>query len=265
MEETPKLSPSIAKKLLDGTPLAAWCDHRLLGNLRKPMTDGQRAGILAHAAILGDSEDVAVLPFDAFRSKDAKEARDAAIEEGKIPVTEKAWTEITENTPQIRQSLENSGVVFGGAVEQKLSWEEDGVLCTGVLDHWDGKVLVDEIKSGPAIPTREYCERHLVQSHSHLQDPAYRNAVASEIDCDPEEITVRFAFVQTQAPFACYVQPLSGAAREYAAIRWRRAVDIWRRCLSTGDWYGPSAEDMPFDVPVWALKREMEMEAYDAD
>lgn len=262
-KETPKISPSIAKKLLDGTPLNAWCNHRLLGNMAKPMTDGQVAGILTHATVLGHDERLAILPYDSFRSNEAKEAKQAAIDAGLIPVAQPKWDEASENAPHIIAALSGAGVILDGTVEHRFNWVEDGVLCTGVVDHWDGKLMVDEIKTGPSLPTREYCERHLIQSHSHLQDAAYRRAVAAELDVDPVEVTVRFAFVQSVAPFAVNIRPMTAAFREYSEIRWTRAVKTWGECLASGVWPGPNDEDYPFDVPVWALKREMELEAFD--
>ena len=74
-DETPALSPSVGKQLVDESPLHGYTFHRLLGGLKKKSTDAQVLGQLYHAGLYEAGEGVAVLDFDAFRSKDAKAAR----------------------------------------------------------------------------------------------------------------------------------------------------------------------------------------------
>jgi hypothetical protein len=78
--ETPRLSPSVASILLRRSPLHAWHYHRLLGGVRREPTASMENGTLLHHLVLvgGDSDKLAIIDAENFRTKAAQELRDAA-------------------------------------------------------------------------------------------------------------------------------------------------------------------------------------------
>lgn len=259
--ETPRLSPSIAAKLLDEGPLSAWANHRLLGNLRKPATDSQIAGKIAHAAILDDTSEVAPLDYPDFRTKEAREARDRLLAGGLIPIVQAKWDDALDMGRIVRERVEaETGIdLLDGAREMRMAWEGgEGVLCSGVIDYLaaDASRVID-LKTMPGFPSAGTCQRMLSSGHTLLQDAAYREAVADAIELD-------FLFVQTEPPYSVYWTTMAGDLRQVSEIRWMRAQREWARLLETDGWHEPLGRQVTH-APGWLLNHEMLEEAMGDD
>src|SRR4029077_5767017 len=77
--EGPSLTQSIAKILLEQSPLHAWHAHpRLGGKPDEPEAyDSAKAiGNAAHKLMIGRGKEIMVLEFDTFRTKDSQQIRD---------------------------------------------------------------------------------------------------------------------------------------------------------------------------------------------
>ena len=82
----PSLTQSIAKVILDHSPLHAWHAHPRL-NPRFVQDEEKKfdIGNTAHALLIGRGKSIAVIDADDWRTKAAKEAREAAaFAKGKI-------------------------------------------------------------------------------------------------------------------------------------------------------------------------------------
>src|SRR4051794_11565577 len=75
----PSLTQSIAKLLIDRSPLHAWYSHPKLNPDFKP-DDSTKfdVGNIAHKLLLGRGKDIEVLEFSDWRTKNAQLARDIA-------------------------------------------------------------------------------------------------------------------------------------------------------------------------------------------
>src|SRR5690606_29585641 len=82
----PSLSQSIAHVLLAKSPLHAWLQHPRLGGKARAATKAMDEGSLVHALLLGQDDQIVEVDADSWRTNAAKEQRDAARAEGKIPV-----------------------------------------------------------------------------------------------------------------------------------------------------------------------------------
>jgi hypothetical protein len=271
-EEIPRLSASIAHKLTTEGPLSAWANHRLLGGLGKPPTDAQQKGQIAHAALLGHSVEVAVLDFPNFKTKDAREARDEALADGKTPVTTAKWEEANLNAPHIRELIaERHGIdLANGTIEKRWEWTEfarDGsaVECSGYTDYWDGALQTVDLKTGDGYPTPEKIANDLARSHGVLQDRAYRGALAFHADVTTPEIDVVFLGVQMVAPFATCPVRFAGSYREVSELRWQRAIDTWADCEQKNVWPVKHLEPALIDAPGWLLNGELAEEVMISD
>lgn len=267
------LSPSIAQRLLSEGPLSAWANHRKLGNLAGPPSDSQLEGRLVHAAVLEDTSDLVIVEADSFRTKDAKAIRDAALADGKTPVVAPKWEGFKKRAFGIRESLANRNVFLDGRTEVRFNWVEDVeggriVNCSGVLDEWNEGDMVTDLKGcGSTFPTTHFCKGQISRSHALLQDAAYKSAVAERLGCDRDEVTVRFAFVQTEEPFASKIIELSKEFQEISYIRWRRAIDQWHELLELGVEKEHWDRDMDVETIYpdgWLLTQELELEAMES-
>ena len=270
MTELPKASPSTIQTLLSQGPLACWAGHRLMGNIQKAPSDSKIKGRLAHAALLGEAHDLAPLPFDAFRSNEAKAARDAALEEGLIPVTQTKLDATLPNAQRVHEQLERYGVSLDGHTEVLLEWEEQTSIgqtchCKGYADviQPDQKRII-ELKTADSVWTIPTAVRHLSDSHSLLQEPAYRRGAEAVYEIPAHEWEVLYLFVQMEPPFSILPGTLAGDFREMAEIRWMRGITEFAERLWRGTerkYWEPSTEPQVLTAPGWLLARELEIEA----
>ena len=133
-DETPRLSPSIAWKIESECPHAGWREHRLLGNQRKPPTDDMERGTIVHALMLQSGlEQVVEVDAADFKTKAAREIRDAARAEGRIPIVTSKLKELELAAGALIAGLWRHGISLdGGAVEERLEWSEWGVDFSGL-------------------------------------------------------------------------------------------------------------------------------------
>jgi len=253
--------------------LMGWARHRLLGNIIKPPTKSQLDGRMWHAAIMGEAHDVVRVDADNFKMKDAREARDEALAEGKIPVAAPVFDSLAPAVDRIHEELRRYGIDITGAtaIEELLEWSEYAtggveVLCSGYLDvRWN--FAIRDLKTGPSCTSVSQAMRQTADSHSLLQEPAYRRAVAQKHGVDFERTAFEYLFIQTQEPFCITPVPVSGQFRAAAEMRWQRAVDLWAECLSNGTdrhhWPGPqpynASHRQSIDVPQWTINAEIEI------
>src|SRR5690242_20841585 len=94
--DRPSLSASIAHLLVNQTPWHAWAAHpKLNPHYERVERDIFDLGNVAHQLILeGDAERVAVIDCSDWRTKDAREQRDEARAEGKVPLLRKDWERV---------------------------------------------------------------------------------------------------------------------------------------------------------------------------
>ena len=151
-QETVKLSYSIAKILLDKTPLHAWAAHRLLGGQKKADTQATIDGRIYEALLFGtEAERVRIVKADSFRTDAAKAARAEIEAAGMIAVLQSDYLEYAETAMAMATNLEKDHAIkFGPShpPEQRkidldmvgcwvgtqvtLIWTKDGVECKAV-------------------------------------------------------------------------------------------------------------------------------------
>ncbi len=271
MGEIPRLSPSIGHKLTTECPLSAWSAHRLLGGHKQERKESHTEGLIWHAGIMEKGRGIEVLDFDAFRSKDAKAARDKAIHDGKIPITTPKWEAMQGGVERIHEQLADIDIILDGEIEERIEWDEQAttgetVACSGYIDHRQG-LHIDDLKTGKACTSLHMAKRLIQGSHALLQDAAYRSAIATIHGEDRERCKMRFVFIQTQEPYTVTPVKLSGEFRELSFLRWQRAIDDWAKYLGKGrdrkHWPGPVERGVTATIHPdgWALAQELELEA----
>ena len=102
----PSLSAGLIKTLLNESPRHAYMAHPKLNPNKEP---DNRAifdiGKAAHSLILRDPKDFVIVDADDWRTKVAKEQRDAAYAEGKIPLLAHTFEEVKEMVTEARAQL----------------------------------------------------------------------------------------------------------------------------------------------------------------
>jgi hypothetical protein len=254
--DVPALTYSCAKRLLQQSPWHAWHKHPKLGNKQCESTDAMAYGTACHAVILGMAEQcLEILPFDDFRTKAAKDARDTAANAGKCPILQCKMTPINQLAEafarQVRASDAADFYAAGHQSELAAIFETDGVVCQSLFDRvnvgmreiWDIKTTQDA--------SDEACRRTIVNMGYDIQEPFYRRAMASVLGVSPTEIKFTFLFVETSAPYAVNIVRLDPDWQMAGDIDVNRAVKTWGDCLLANEW--PGYAESPYRQEVKTL------------
>jgi hypothetical protein len=262
---TPSLNQSVARTLITKSPLHAWTEHPRLGNVPRETTVPKIEGTVIHALLLGKGgHEIEVLNFDNYRTKAAQVQRDTVIMEGRTPVLEHKYAEITTAADVIRKNLAEQGVVFeGGQAEVSIEWQEEGdegpVLCRGRLDYLilekNFALIYDPKKITSA--DEQTCMRSAEDYGLAIQRAAYVSAIEKLRPDLAGRVSFKFVFMEIEPPYFALPREGDGVFAWYGEERWHRAVTTWERCLRTNNW--PGYPIVPLSVSPWALKREEEL------
>lgn len=256
----PLFSKSIAGKILSNNAYNAWYFHPKLGGHSKKQTDSMRAGSILHALLLGASDEVVTVDYDAFRTNEAKAERDTIEESGRIAVSQNEASKFDDAKNAITRQISNLLPVYYDAphmTELSVMYNFNGVECQSRYD-WispEYGLIIDLKKTNDA--SRENIERQIANYSYDVQDRMYTYAAEKawpEIDW-----TFLFIFFENNAPHHVHIGPIAPPAQETGEAKALIASEQWRACLDKGaaveNWpdYGYSEDG--FSVPFWEYKK----------
>lgn len=250
------LSASIAKVLLARSPRHAWIKHPRLNPDYKPDFDGKYdIGTAAHAAVLQGLDVCDALPFDDWRTKAAREARDCARAENRIPLLSKDYATVqdmrTAAVTAIAECADLSGVTLAdGDAEKTLAWQEGGIWCRARLDWLSHKRdLIIDYKTTSASANPSAWARTMAGMGGEIQPAFYLRGNAAT--GGPTRTHWVFLVQETYAPYACSFVGLSPAYLAWAAEKVTEAIRLWTACMSANDWPGYQSRITYLDPPSW--------------
>lgn len=249
----PALSCSEARKILSAP--ARYLYDRAAGEQHADHFDFGKA---AHTTILGVGAPVAVLDFDDWRTKDARQAKADAYEAGLIPVLASAWTSVEAMAAAVRAHPIASRLINPerGTAERSLFWSDErtGLPLRARLD-WcphkaDGRrLVVVDLKSTPATADPRSFGKSAASFAYHQQAAWYLDGVRRLIADDAAFV---FVVVEKSPPHLVNVIELDGEALAIGRDRNRRAIDVWAACLERDEWPGYPMEIASASLPRWA-------------
>lgn len=268
----PSLTQSVAKVLLDRSPLHAWASHPRL-NPAFERHDPSRFDLanVAHKLLLGRGKDVVVIDAPDWRSKAAKEERDAALGAGRLPVLPEQHGRALLMVDAALDAISNSGLVLmmpgddrivGGSPEMVIAWRDDVAgWCRAMID-WlsDDRRLVLDYKTTAASAAPHAIGQKMAADGWCIQ--AAMHEAGLDV-LDPENAGRRrhiFVCQETTAPYAVTLAqigegPMTMGRKQLAAAR-----SMWASCMETKVWPGyPDDVIMP-EYPGWAENRWLERE-----
>lgn len=250
--DTPSLNATVATALVLETAAHAKQKHPRLADSYTPShTDAMDEGTALHQMLLGDDR-VDVLDFDAFRTNEAKAARDESRAAGRVPILRKKWDEIALLGDSLKTQVAGfpttPPLFVEGRAEQTIVWEEDGVACRARLD-WlrtDLTTIDDLKKSRSALPRRFH--KAMYQLGYDIKAAFYIRAVRAAFGVDP---LFRWVAIEPDPPYALSVHVLSPDALKAAHDKVDLALDIWKTCLSSGEWPAYPQTVQVVELPEW--------------
>lgn len=243
----PSLSQSIAKILIDQSPLHAKYAHPRL----TPQVDGEdeekyvkakAIGDAAHALMLGRGKTLAIGKFDSWRTKDAQKFRDAATAEGKTPILEEHFTQahtlLRAGMAQLADH-EESNCFQNGKGEVALIWQEDGLWFRCLVDwlHNDLRT-VDDFKTTAMSVAPHVLGARAADAGWHIQAAMIERGLNA---LQPETMgrrKFRFVAQEQDPPFALNVMVMDEYWLTLGRKQLQHAVDIWSHCITHDQWPG---------------------------
>lgn len=253
----PSLTQSIAKVLLDRSPLHAWYAHARLNPDWEADDDTKfDVGNIAHTLLIGRGKNILVLDHDDWRTKEARAARDLARQNGQLAVLGKHYAKADKMVRAAKEQLALRGLsnLFndGGAGEVVIAWREKFGWCRQMVD-WladDCSVYTDykttDMSASPYVLGRRIadlgwdiqgamCERGL-QATGHIKGPH----------------RCLFIVQETQPPHCLTVCELSESILTMGRKKLDVAMQFWARALREDRWPGYPPEIVVPEYPGWA-------------
>lgn len=254
------LSSSIAKVLLDESPRKAWHSHPKLNKDFKDEHDEKfDIGTAAHAMLLEDDRSrIVVVQADDWRTKAAKEQREAARAAGKTALLERHFDATLAMVVAAREFVAKSEV---SELWKNSESELTGIVRDGTV--WlrarfdritrDRRIILDYKSTENASP--EKFSILLVRLGYHIQEAFYRR-VATLLGVSAPQFV--FLAQSVEAPHECSLHGCDPALQEIADAEVLRAIALWRQCLAKDSWpsYGGRVHwAMP---TTWMMQRHEE-------
>lgn len=259
------LNYSTAKLMVTRSPWHAWTLHPKLGGQRSEATDATDMGNIIDSLMLEDGRGLVEVDADDFRTKAAKEGRDAARSAGKVPVISVKLQQFRAIASKFQKHLADLGIKLDGQSQVTVTWQEMGlngpVDCRGRLDHFKrANLTIYDVKttSGSAHP--EACSRKIYEMGYDIQAVAYRNAL-ERVDFDlAGRIKFVWLFLELEPPYCVTALRPSGTMWQLGETRWKRGVHLWEKCLKEDKWPGYVDGIDSVEPPAWAWNKELEQE-----
>lgn len=267
----PPASSSIIKLLLEKSPAHVWAQHPSLNPDWQP-DDGEKkfdVGTYAHSIFLeGDQSRVHVVDATEWRTNAAKEERDAARAEGKVPLLAHQYEEVRRMVDALRAQIAyldaQPPVFVNGRPEQTIVWREEDVLCKMRADYLhNSHCVIDDLKTTAGSAAPEKVERHLFSMGYDVQAAFYLRGLRA-LNPDAAKLSFRFVFVESRPPYAAACYELSPAALALGDQKVRFALELWRNCLAQNRWPAYPAQVMTVDPPAWEEVRFYDREERNA-
>lgn len=259
----PSLNHSVLRLLLDKSAMHAKASHPRLSPevAEKEPTAAMIAGTVLHRMILGRGETVQVIEADNYRTKDAREERDACFARGVIPILAHEFAELRTCADaalaQLRDDPEAATFFAPGRSEATAIARIGPVWTRCMIDRLpdaEGAPLWD-LKTTIMSARPEDWERPLAKRHA-TQAAFYRLVAGLALKRPVGEM--RFIVVERAPPYAVSIVALGETMEEAAMAEVRKGIEEWARCITLGRWPGYGQGVHRIEAPVHMLMKAEE-------
>ena len=235
----------------------AWHDSVFNPERRRQEARHYDFGTAVHFAIEDQSslgKHVVVIDADSYRTKTAKEARDRAYLEGRVPLLVGDYQAVGE-LRRVLEASEAAPLLFGeGRSEVSYTWEWAGVPCKARVDRLASGHLIDlktAVSAGP-----QAFQRAMVRDGHHLRAAWYLDGWLESVFPGAKQGTdYLYVVVAKTPPHLVAIYRLDERAVEWGRRLYRKALREFAQCRETGVWpgYCPAFADKTVTVSLPAF------------
>jgi hypothetical protein len=252
------LSSTGARKLLPPSCPALFAYWRENG---QPPRDVFDFGGAAHQLVLGAGAPIVEVHADDWRTKAAREQRDAARADGAIPLLS-ADLEVVKAMAEALRSHPTASALFQagtGRPEQVLVWQDQasGVKCRAMVD-WlpdptpGRRLLLPDYKTcASAAPAK--VERSIADYGYHVQG-AWNLAGCRALGLADERAEFLLVMQEKTPPYLVTVVQPDPTAMRIGEIRVREALRLYAECTASGRWPGYADDVVLAELPPWETR-----------
>jgi hypothetical protein len=261
----PSLSNSIAHVLLTESPRKAWFKHpRLNPDYREEHDSKFDLGTCAHAVLLekDPASQVVIVNADDWRTKAAKEERDAARAAGKTPLLERHFKEVMAMVKAADAFIRQSEIAdYWQDADSELTGIalEEGVWLRSRFDRiTKNRRLIFDYKTCMDVSPEGFA-RQIVRMGFHIQESFYRRVARALGAIGP-----RFVFLaqSVEPPHECALHGCAPSMQQIADDEVERAIKTWRGCLQSKDWPSYGGRIHWASPTTWQIQ-EAEMRSFE--
>lgn len=220
-------------------------------------SDAFDLGTAAHSLILeGDTSQFEIVDAANWMTKDAKAAKAAARDAGKVPLLTKEFEQVKAMRDSVMAHPLAKVAFTGHVAERSVFWtHETGVPLKTRPDalHTGGQLgnLIVDLKTTVNASPDEF-GRTAANFGYHIQQAHYQAGLKEAYG---EDFAFLFVLVEKQAPYLPAVVELHADDVARGAELADRGVRIFTECSATGNWPGYESTE-PIELPRWARYKE---------
>lgn len=246
------LSSSGARRLITSTPRKFYEEMTTV----RPYNPAFEIGHAAHTLMLTVGDPFEVVDADSWRTKDAKAARDAALQAGNTPLLAKEYAQVRAMADAILDHPV-TGELFtrnDTTSEQSLYWkdEQTGVACRArpdlAVNDWS---LIVDYKTTVSADPREFA-KSIAKYGYHQQQAWYCEAVETLTGIRPEFV---FVCQEKTPPYEVSLIQLDADAVRIGGRLNEDARSIFAACMDSGVWPSYPTSVQVVGLPAWALRQ----------
>lgn len=230
------LSSSGARKLLPPSCPAVFKHERDRGSMRTSFFD---EGIAAHSLVLGAGAEIVEVDADAWNTKDAKQARKAAYEAGKVPLLTKKLAEIEEMADKVHENLLARELLADGQPEMS-AYAMDPVSWTMLrarpdwLTEFRGQLTAVDYKTSKDADPGMFATSAGRYGY-HCQEAFYRDVLA---ECDIHIERFVFLVQEKEPPYLLSFHEFTAEDVALGRRLNRLAIETYAACVAEDRWPG---------------------------
>ena len=254
----PSLSSGAAHRIITTTPRHVWWSHPRLGGHARESSSRTDMGSVAHELVLGNSDAIAIVDADDWRTKAAQTMGDEARAHGKYPVLRHKFHDAQQMALAAKAFVADSmyaGVFDSGAGEATAIVQLSEWTWLRARPDWlnhDMRVCLHyKTTEGSAAP--DPFVRWVLTSMGYDVSMAFYKLVLDRLSDEFREWSHVILLQEQKAPYCCSLITLSPAAWAIADSKVQRAILRWGMCMATDKWPGYGGQVHEAEPTPWQL------------